>query len=92
MLVYSLKHIFEFIKYNKLIDVIASMHELQTFKDIMQKTYCANQKSLFEFPGSFFLFKTVVVHPSCVVVAVSVPGPYGLRPYGVDRPPLSWVD
>jgi hypothetical protein len=25
------------------------------------------------------------------MVAVSVPLPYGLRPYGVDRPPLSWL-
>ena len=40
--------------------------------------------------------RKVVVHHtptkgSSVVVAVSVPLPYGLRPYGVDRPPLSWL-
>jgi hypothetical protein len=42
--------------------------------------------------------KTVVVHHtptggSSVVVAISVPWPYGygLRPYGVDRPSLSWL-
>ena len=40
--------------------------------------------------------RKVVVHHtptggSSVVVAVSVPLPYGLRPYGVERPPLSWL-
>jgi hypothetical protein len=39
--------------------------------------------------------REVVVHHtslgSSVVVAISVPLPYGLRPYGVDRPPLSWL-
>jgi hypothetical protein len=40
--------------------------------------------------------RKVVVHHtptggSSVVVAVSVPLPYGLSPYGVDRPPLSWL-
>jgi hypothetical protein len=38
LLVYSLKNIFKFIKYNQLITVIASMHELQTLKDNSQKT------------------------------------------------------
>ena len=39
--------------------------------------------------------KLVVHHTptggSTVVVAVFVPLPYGLRPYGVERPPLSWL-
>ncbi len=40
--------------------------------------------------------RKVIVHHtptggSTVVVAISVPLPYGLRPYGVERPPLSWL-
>jgi hypothetical protein len=40
--------------------------------------------------------RKVVVHHtptggSTVVVEISVPLPYGLRSYGVERPPLSWL-